>query len=54
MPKRYKIEMTLTEEASNTQLGADSEVVTYTDDAEAKKKFAEKKEASRKAGKGSG
>ena len=54
MPKRYKIDMTLTEEASNTQLAADSEVVTYRDDAEAKKKFDEKKEASRKAGKASG
>ena len=54
MPKRYRIDMTLTEVASNTQLDAASEVVTYRDDAEAKEKFAEKKEASRKAGKASG
>jgi hypothetical protein len=54
MPKRYRIDMTLTEEASNTQLDADSEAVTYRDDAEAKKKFAEKKEPARKAGKASG
>jgi hypothetical protein len=52
MPKRYTIEMTLTEEASNTQLDTDSEVVTYGDDAEAKKEFAKKKKAARDAGKG--
>jgi hypothetical protein len=54
MPKRYRIEMTLTEEASNTQLDADSDVVTYTDDTEAKKEFAKKKKAARETGKGSG
>jgi hypothetical protein len=54
MPKRYRIAMTLTEEASNTQLAADNYTETYKDDAEAKAKFADKKEAARKAGKGSG
>jgi hypothetical protein len=55
MPKRYRIEMTLFDDASNTQLEpTDKDKVTYKDDAEAKAKFAEKKEAARKAGNGSG
>jgi hypothetical protein len=53
MPKRYRIEMTLIDEASNTQLEpTDTDKVTYEDDAEAKAKFADKKKAAHDAGKG--
>ncbi len=52
MPKRYRIEMTLFDDASNTQLDTDSDSETYQDDADAKAKFADKKKAAHDAGKG--
>ncbi len=54
MPKRYRIAMTLTEDASNTELDADTHLEMYEDDAEAKKEFAKKEKAARETGKGSG
>lgn len=56
MPKRYRIEMTLFDDKTNTQLEpTDKHFENYKDDddgAEAKAKFAEKKKAARDAGKG--
>jgi hypothetical protein len=55
MPKRYRIEMTLLDDEANTQVEpTDAHKERYKDETEAKAKFAEKKEAARKAGKGSG
>jgi len=55
MPKRYRIEMTLFDDEANTQVEPpDKHKERYKDETEAKAKFAEKKEAARKAGKGSG
>ena len=52
MPKRYRIEMTLFNDETNTQLATDTHKETYASDEEAKAKFAEKKDAARKTGKG--
>lgn len=54
MPKRYRIELTIQDTKSNTQLDASSYEETYVDDADAKKNFRLKDEAQRKVGKGSG
>jgi hypothetical protein len=55
MPKRYRIEMTLFDDEANTQVEpTDTHKEKYGTETEAKAKFAEKKEAARKAGKGSG
>ena len=54
MPKRYRIEMTLFDDESNTEVEpADAHKERYKDETEAKAKFEEKKEAARRAGKGS-
>jgi hypothetical protein len=54
MPKRYRIEMTLLDDASNTVLDTDSDTVTYDDeDPEAKRAFAKKVKAARDTEKGS-
>jgi hypothetical protein len=55
MPKRYRIEMTLLDDEANTKVEpTDKHNERYETETEAKTKFAEKKEAARKAGKGSG
>ena len=53
MPKRYRIEMTLIDEGSNTQLVTDTHKETYKDDAQAKERFETKEKAARETGKGS-
>ena len=54
MPKRYRIELSITDIKSNTQLDSSSHEETYKDDAEAKTKFQQKDRAATNAGKGSG
>lgn len=57
MPKRYKIEMTLTEDATPTaerggkQVGRDAFKVDYDTEEEAKQDFAKKVKAARETGK---
>jgi hypothetical protein len=51
MPKRYRIDMTLTEEASGKQLAKDTYKVDYETDEEAKQDFAKKAKTSRDTGK---
>jgi hypothetical protein len=54
MPKRYRIEMTLFDDQTNTQVEpTDPHREKYEDDEEAKSKFAEKKKAAHETGKGS-
>ena len=53
MPKRYRIEMTLLDDASNAVLDTDSHIETYDDDAKAKSAFEKKAKAARDTGKGS-
>lgn len=54
MPKRYRIEMTLFNDETNTQLEpTDKHKESYQNDEEAKAKFAEKKKVARETGKGS-
>jgi hypothetical protein len=53
MPKRYRIEMTLFDHEANTQVEpTDTHIEKYDSEAEAKAKFALKKDAARKTGKG--
>lgn len=53
MPKRYRIEMALFDEETDTQVEpTDTHRDTYKDDTEAMAKFADKKQAAREAGKG--
>jgi hypothetical protein len=52
MPKRYRIDMTLTEEASGKQVDDDTYKVDYETEEEAKRDFAKKAKAGRDAGKG--
>ena len=51
MPKRYKIEMTLTEEKSGTQVDRDPYKVDYDTEEEAKQDFAKKAKAAQDTGK---
>lgn len=51
MPKRYKIEMTLTEEKSGKQVDHDAYKVDYDTEEEAKQDFAKKVKAARETGK---
>jgi hypothetical protein len=53
MPKRYRIEMTLLDDASSTVLATDSHTEDYSDDSEAKKAFAKKAKAAHDTEKGS-
>jgi hypothetical protein len=52
MPKRYTVEMTITNAETATKVDTDTDVEFYDDDQEAARKFNEKKQAARKAGKG--
>jgi hypothetical protein len=52
MPKRYTVEMTITND-EGTQVDDDSHFEWYENDQQAKGKFQEKKQAARNAGKGS-
>ena len=52
MPKRYTVEMTITNDDTNTQVDGDSYTEMYDSDDEAEAKFQDKKQASRNAGKG--
>ena len=54
MPKRYRIEMTLLDDASNAVLDTDSDTETYDEDAKAKRAFEKKAKAARDTEKGSG
>ena len=53
MPKRYRVEMTLIDDTSNTQVDTDTHPEEYEDETEAKKQFAKKTKAARDTGKGS-
>jgi hypothetical protein len=53
MPKRYRIDMTLSDDSSNTQIDKKTHFENYEDDTEAKKQFAKKEKAARETGKGS-
>ena len=51
MPKKYRIDMTITNTETNTELAAKSHEEDYKDDAEAIRKFPKKTDAAEKAGK---
>jgi hypothetical protein len=51
MPKRYKIEMTLTEDRGGKQVDRDAHRVDYDTEEEAKQDFAKKVKAARETGK---
>ena len=51
MPKRYRIEMTLTEDKSGKLVDRDSYKVDYETEEEAKQDFAKKTKAGRETGK---
>jgi hypothetical protein len=51
MPKRYKIEMTLTEDKSGKLVDRDAYKVDYDTEEEAKQDFAKKVKTSRETGK---
>jgi hypothetical protein len=54
MPKKYRIDMTITNIETKTEVKSDSHFEHYSDDTQAREKFQLKKDAARKAGKGSG
>ena len=51
MPKKYRIDMTITNTQTNTELDAVPHEEDYKDDAEAKRKFLKKVDAAKKSGK---
>jgi hypothetical protein len=53
MPKKYRVDMTITDTEANPEQEVDSSQheVSYENDAEAKRKFSEKTDAAKKAGK---
>jgi hypothetical protein len=51
MPKKYRIDMTITSTETNTELGTAPHEEHYKDDAEAMRKFLKKVDAAEKAGK---
>ena len=53
MPKRYTVEMRITDE-QQVEVASDSHEENYDDDKKAKEQFEDKARAARKAGKGSG
>lgn len=53
MPKRYRIEMTLLDDASSAVLDTDTDTETYEDDDTAKGAFGKKAKAARDTEKGS-
>lgn len=53
MPKRYTVEMTITNDETNTQVATDSHEEMYNDDEQAELKFRDKERAARNTGKGS-
>ena len=52
MPKKYRIDMTITNIETKTEISSDSHLEQYNDDKQAGEKFQLKKEAARSAGKG--
>jgi hypothetical protein len=54
MPKKYRVELSIVDDASNTQLEKDTHTETYKDEAQAKDKFRDKVKVVRETGKGSG
>jgi hypothetical protein len=54
MPKKYRIDMTITNLETKTKVARDSHLEHYDDDTQANEKFQLKKDAARQAGKGSG
>jgi hypothetical protein len=53
MPKKYRIDMTITNIETKTEVDSDSHREDYNDDTQAREKFQLKKEAARREGKGS-
>jgi hypothetical protein len=55
MPKKYRVEMTLLDDATNAVVDTDKHKVTYEDDdTKAKQEFAKKVKAARDIAKGQG
>jgi hypothetical protein len=54
MPKKYRVEMTLVDDATSAALDTDVHEETYADDAKAKREFDKKTKAARDTGRGSG
>jgi hypothetical protein len=54
MPKKYRVEITLVDDATSTELDTDVHEETYEDDAKAKREFDKKTKAARDTGRGSG
>lgn len=54
MPKKYRVEMTLLDDASNAVLDTDVHKETYENDAKAQQEFAKKLKAAQETAKGSG
>jgi hypothetical protein len=52
MPKKYRIDMTITNIETKTEISSDSHLEQYNDDKQASEKFQLKKDAARSAGKG--
>jgi hypothetical protein len=52
MPKKYRIDMTIPNIETKTEISSDSHLEQYNDDKQAGEKFQLKKEAARSAGKG--
>jgi predicted kinase len=54
MPKKYRVELSIVDDANNTQLENDTHTETYKDEAQAREKFQDKVKVVRETGKGSG
>jgi hypothetical protein len=54
MPKKYRVEMTLVEDASGTQLDTDTHTEDYDSETDARDGFQDKVKAAREKGKGHG
>jgi hypothetical protein len=54
MPKKYRVEMSLVEDASGSQVDSDTETIDFDNDTEAMEAFQEKVRAAHEKGKGGG
>jgi hypothetical protein len=52
MPKKYRVELSIVDDESDTQLDSDSHTETYADDTQAREKFKDKLKAARETGRG--
>lgn len=51
MPKKYRVELTIVDDESDSPIDTDSHTETYADDDQARERFQDKVQAARRSGK---